>query len=154
MAVIDIIFLILIFIFAIHAGLKGFVEQISSIASVILGVLAGFFFYKNGADFLKTKLPSLEDVKVLPEILSFIILFFIAFAAVKFIGALLKNIVESVHLGKIDKVLGFLVGAVEGFALVAVVIFVIRIQPLFEPSSVLTGSVFAQSLSPLLEVFK
>ncbi|MDR0786048.1 MAG: CvpA family protein [Treponema sp.] len=154
MAVIDIIFLILILIFAIHAGLKGFVEQISSIVSVILGVLAGFFFYKNGAAFLKTKLPSLENVEVLPEILSFVVLFFIAFVAVKFIGALLKSIVEGVHLGKLDKVLGFIVGAVEGLAVVAAAIFVIRIQPLFEPTSVLTGSVFVQSLSPLFEVFK
>jgi membrane protein required for colicin V production len=62
--------------------------------------------------------------------------------------------VEGVHLGKLDKVLGFIVGAVEGLALVAAVIFIIRIQPLFEPSSVLDGSVFNQSLSPLLEIFK
>ncbi|MDR1127118.1 MAG: CvpA family protein [Treponema sp.] len=153
MAVIDIIFLILILIFAIHAGLKGFVEQISSVASVIFGMLAGFFFYKNGAAFLKTKLPSLESVKILPEILSFIILFFIVFVAVKFIGALLKSIVEGVHLGKLDKVLGFLVGAIEGLAFVAAIIFIINIQPLFEPSSVLSGSVFTQSLAPLLEIF-
>ncbi|MDR0645099.1 MAG: CvpA family protein [Treponema sp.] len=154
MTVIDIIFLILILIFAVHAGLKGFVEQISSLASVILGVLAGFFFYKNGAAFLKTKLPSLESIKILPEILSFIILFFIVFAVVKFIGALLKNIVEGVHLGKLDKILGFLVGMVEGLAIVVAVIFIIRIQPLFDPSSVLAGSIFEQTFSPLLAVFK
>jgi membrane protein required for colicin V production len=148
LAIIDFIFIALILIFALHAALKGFVREVFSTAAIVLGIVVAFYLYKNGAAFIRQKLPDLETVRVLPEILSFGCIFAVVFAFIKCIGRLLQDIVEGVRLGGINSFLGFLVGILEGLCVVAVVIFIFHIQPLFDPSPILATSIFDQLISP------
>jgi membrane protein required for colicin V production len=150
--VIDIVCFGLILVFAIRAMLKGFVEEAFSIGAIALGIAAGFFFYKNGATFIREKLPNLAEVNVVPEVLSFIALFIIALLVMKFIEKIISDIMERIHLGGIDKFLGFLLGILEGLCFTALVFFIIYIQPLFDPFPITEGSLFAVFFKPFLNV--
>ncbi|MDR0558324.1 MAG: CvpA family protein [Treponema sp.] len=152
-AVIDIVCFGLILVFAIRAMLKGFVEEAFSIGATALGIAAGFFFYKNGAAFIREKLPGLAGVKIVPEALSFIALFLAVFLVMKFIEKLVSDIMVRTNLGGIDKFLGFFLGIFQGLCFTAFVFFVIYMQPLFDPSPITAGSLFAAFLKPFLNVF-
>ena len=68
-AAIDIIFIILILIFTVRCALKGFVSELMSMASIVLGLLSALYFYKKGGEFVRNKF--MQDLEVLPEIIAF-----------------------------------------------------------------------------------
>jgi membrane protein required for colicin V production len=147
-AVIDIIFFVLIAIFTVRCALKGFVSELMSMASVVLGLLAALYFYKKGGEFVRIKL--MPDLKIIPEVLAFAALFLIVFIAIKILEAMLKEIIEGVRLGSADRFLGILFGLVEGIIVVSLVLFLFSVQPLFDPQPVLDKSLFAAMLMPFI----
>jgi len=147
-SVIDVIFILLILLFVIRCYLKGFVSELLSMAAVILGILASLFFYKNGGEFLRTQF--WPNMKIIPEVVAFIALFIIVFIVVKLLEVMLKGIINGVKLTGVDRFLGIIFGLAEGIAVISLVIFVLKIQPLFDPSSILSESFFARLLLPLI----
>ena len=147
-AAIDFLFIALILIFTVRCALKGFISEIMSMASVVLGLLTALYFYSKGGEFVRIKF--LPDVKILPEIIAFVALFLIVFASIKILEALLKDIVEGIKLGGADRVLGIFFGIAEGVVVVSLVLFILRIQPLFDPASIFENSIFAEMLLPLI----
>jgi len=148
-AVIDFIFLGLLGLFMIRCYLKGFVSELLSMASIVLGTLAALFFHKNGGEFLRTQFwPDLNNI--IPEIIAFIALFIIVLIIVKMLAIMLKGIIDGIKLGGIDRFLGILFGLAEGIAVVSLILFLIHVQPLFNSSSILSGSFFANLLLPLI----
>lgn len=145
-APVDIVFASLILILTVRCALRGFVEEFMSMASLILGILAAVLFYKNGAEYLRTKL----GADILPELLAFAGLFLIVFLLVKILEFILRDIVERVSLGTLDRLFGLLLGLVEGFLVVSVALFALSVQPLFDPSALLEESLFARFLLPLV----
>ena len=146
--VIDFIFIALIGLFIIRCYLKGFVSEILSMAGIVLGILASLFFYKNGADFLRSQF--WPELKVIPEILAFIGLFVIVFFIIKLLEVMLKGIINNIKLGGADRALGIIFGLAEGIAVVSLILFLLKIQPLFDPSSIISDSIFASFLLPLI----
>jgi len=147
-SVIDIIFIFLITLFVLRCYLKGFLSELLSMASIVLGLLASLFFYKNGGVFLRARF--WPDLKVIPEIVAFIALFLIVFIVVKLLEIVFKEIINEVQLGGADRFLGVVFGFAEGIAVISLVLFLLRIQPLFDPSSILADSFFARFLLPLI----
>jgi len=147
-SVLDFVFLGLLGLFMIRCYIKGFISELLSMAAVILGLLASLFFYKNGAAFIRAKY--LNDMKVVPEILSFIALFIIVFIIIKLFEILLKGVIEGVRLKGADHFLGIIFGLAEGLAVVCLILFILRIQPLFNPTPLLQDSFFARLLLPLI----
>jgi membrane protein required for colicin V production len=117
-------------------------------AAIILGLLAAFLFYKNGGEFLRTRF--WPELSTIPEIIAFVLLFVIVFLVVKLLEMMLKDIIEEVSLGSADRFLGIIFGLAEGIAVVSLVLFVLRIQPLFDPSAILSESFFSRLLLPLI----
>ncbi|MDR2151163.1 MAG: CvpA family protein [Spirochaetaceae bacterium] len=148
MAVIDIICIALIALLAIRGALIGFIENALSKASVILGACAALLLYKNGAAFIRTKI--LSEAKLLPECAAFVIIFGIVFLVVKLVQSWLKDIAERGRLKSADHFLGSLFGIIEGITVVAVMIFILNIQPLFDAQVLLSESIVAQYLLPLI----
>ncbi|MCL2213582.1 MAG: CvpA family protein [Treponema sp.] len=147
--VMDFIFMGLIGLFMIRCYLKGFVSELFSMAGLVFGILAALFFYKNGGEFLRTQFwPDLNNI--IPEIIAFIALFIIVLITVKMLAVMLKGIINGIKLGGIDRFLGIIFGMAEGIAVISLVLFIINIQPLFNSSSILTGSFFANLLLPLI----
>jgi membrane protein required for colicin V production len=145
---IDIVFSVLIFLLFLRGFLRGFIRELLSWASLVLGILGSVLFYKNGAIFIRDRF--LPGMKILPEILAFIAIFVIVFLVLKILGKILRDIVEGIHLGGVDKFLGAAFGLVEGLVLVSLVLFILTIQPLFDPTGILGSSLFAQFLLPLI----
>jgi membrane protein required for colicin V production len=147
-SVIDYIFLGLLGLFMIRCYLKGFISELLSMAAIVLGLLASLFFYKNGAVFIRERF--LPGIKVIPEILGFIALFIIVFIIVKLFEMLLKGVIEGVRLKGADHFLGIIFGLVEGVVVISLILFLLSIQPLFDPSALLNDSFFARILLPLI----
>jgi membrane protein required for colicin V production len=147
-AFIDLVFGLLIVLLLIRGHIKGLVAEVLSWASLVLGILASVFLYKNGAELIRTKM--LRTVKYLPEIMAFLLIFLIVFLIIKMFEKVLRDVINGVRLGGVDKLLGTIFGFIEGLALVSLILFILSIQPLFEPSAVLQGSIFAEILLPLI----
>lgn len=147
---IDIIFIALILILVIRCALRGFIEELMSMASVVAGVLSAVFFYKRGGAFIRERY--LENLGIIPEVLAFILLFFIPFVGIRILEHVIKDIVARVNLGGFDRFLGIIFGLIEGIALISLVLFVIDVQPLFDKNLLLEKSFFAHFLLPVIGV--
>jgi membrane protein required for colicin V production len=148
LAIIDIVFLVIIAIFAFRCALKGIVSELMSMAALILGLLAAIFFFRKTAELIRGRF--IPDVKILPEIISFALVFFIIFAAIKIIETILKEIIEGIKLGGPDRFFGFFLGLAEGLVIVCLLLFIINVQPFVEPELVLEDSFFAELLIPFI----
>ncbi|MDR2758454.1 MAG: CvpA family protein [Spirochaetaceae bacterium] len=145
---IDIIFIALVLILVIRCALRGFIEEVLSMASVVIGALSAVFFYKKGGAFIRERY--LENIEVIPEILAFVMLFLIPFVGIRILERIIKDIITRVKLGGFDRFLGILFGLLEGITLISLVLFVIDIQPLFDKNLLLEKSFFARFLLPLV----
>jgi len=148
LAVIDVVFLIIIAIFALRCALRGIVGEIMSMAALILGILAAIFFFRKTAELIRGKF--IPDVKALPEIVAFIMDFIIVFAVIKILETILKDIIERIQLGGPDRFLGFFLGIAEGLVIICLLLFLITVQPFVESDLLLEGSFFADKLMPYI----
>jgi membrane protein required for colicin V production len=147
-AVIDVIFILLITLFIIRCYLKGFINEVFPMAGFVLGLLVALFFYKKGGAFIRAKF--MPGTDVIPEILAFIFLFLFIFIFIKLLEKLLSDIIYQVELDSADRFLGVLFGLAEGIAVVSLILFLLRIQPLFDAGPLLSESVFAKLILPLI----
>jgi len=147
-APIDIVFVLLIILFTVRCAIKGFISELMSMASVVLGLLASLYFYKKGGEFIRDKF--MPDLELLPEVIAFIALFLIVFIVVKIIESMLKEIIEGIRLGGADRFLGVIFGIGEGIVVVSLLLFLFSIQPLFDHEPLLANSFFAQLLLPFI----
>jgi membrane protein required for colicin V production len=92
----------------------------------------------------------MPEVQVVPELIAFAAIFLIVFIAIKIIEMTLRSIIEGVRLGGLDRLLGFFFGLVEGIVIVCLLLFLISIQPLFDPKQIIEESFFAKILMPLI----
>jgi len=148
LAVIDVVFLVIIAIFALRCMLRGIVSELMSMAALILGILAAIFTFRKTAELIRGKF--VPDVKALPEIISFVAVFLIVFAVIKIFETILKDIIERIQLGGPDRFLGFFLGIAEGLVIVCLLLFLIIIQPFVEPALILDGSLLADILMPFI----
>jgi membrane protein required for colicin V production len=144
----DIICTVLILIFTVRCALRGFISEVMSMAAIVLGLLASLCFFKNGGEFVCDRY--MPEHRTIADIIAFILLFLIVFLVIKILERLLKDIIEGIKLGRADRFLGLLFGLLEGFIVVSLVLFLIFIQPLFDPHAVLNNSFFAGILLPLI----
>jgi membrane protein required for colicin V production len=147
-SIIDIAFVGLIGLFMIRCYLRGFVSELLSVAAIVLGLLASLFLYKNGADLLRKYF--LQDMQTLPEIVAFVVLFVIVFIIVKLLEKMLVDIIDQVSLTNADSYIGIIFGLAEGIVVVSLILFLLRVQPLFDPASLLSDSFFAKLLLPFI----
>jgi membrane protein required for colicin V production len=143
----DIAFTILIFLLSLRCFFKGFITELMSMASVVLGLLAAFLFHKPASAFVMEKW--LPDSAILADIIATAALFVIVFVAIRILEHIIRDIVSAVNLGGIDRFIGLIFGFAEGVLLVTLIVWIISIQPLFEAQSLLESSVIAQILLPL-----
>ena len=146
--VIDIIFFLLVALMIIHGYVKGFIGELFSWAPIVLAVYVAFFLCPQGAAFIRSH--TMQNVRLVPEILAFIAIFLIIMIFVKILEHILKDVVIGAKLGAVDKLLGAIFGLAEGIALTALILFVFNVQPLFDASKVIGESIFAEYLLPII----
>ena len=150
MHALDMFFIILMGLLVLRGFLRGFTGEFFSIASLALAFIAAFFLYKNGAVFLRSRY---LQMALLPEIFSFIAVFLIVFIAGKIMEHIVKDIIERLNLGTLDKALGIILGLAEALAVIVLIFFLFGIQPFFDSAPIFAQSIFARLLLPLMGSF-
>ena len=150
MPVIDFVFLVLIGLMIVHGYLKGFIEEIFSWATMVLAIWMAVLFYQSGGVFIRTKI--MANVRVVPEVLSFAAIFFFVMLFLKMLERVLKDVIQGAKLGSVNKVIGAIFGVAEGLALTTLILFVLRVQPLFDASDLIGESIFAEILLPFTRI--
>jgi membrane protein required for colicin V production len=143
----DIAFVILIFLLSLRCFFRGFITELMSMASLVLGLLAAFLFHKPASAFVMEKW--LPGSVILADVVATAALFVIVFAAIKILERIIQDIISAVDLGGVDRFIGLFFGFAEGVLLVTLIVWLISVQPLFDPQPLLESSVIAQILLPL-----
>ena len=144
MNIVDVVLIIFILLVGVICFKNGFINTvISSIGLIVVFVLS--FYLKNPiAEWLSLNLPffnfwgAFKDVSILNVVIYQVIAFFIVFAIlITIYGAVVKitNVIErilkfTIILGIPSKILGFLVGLIEGYFLAGVILIIFSLPVL------------------------
>ena len=148
MAGIDIVFLVIAAISALRCAARGFISELLSMAALVFGLLAAILFFRSGALLVRNWF--MPGSKGIPEVIAFAALFLIVFIVIKIVEITLKSIVDGIRLGGLDHLLGFILGCAEGIVIICLLLFLISIQPFFDPGPLLEKSFFAHIILPFI----
>ena len=143
---------IIILLVAIRASLRGLVAEVAGTASFVFGLLLSALFFDEGAAFIRER--GFVTMAIVPEMIAFAAIFITVFIAVKLVEGILKDIIQRISLSAIDHLLGFFFGIAEALVVIVVIIMIVNVQPLFDKSIVLDGSIFARFLMPNAEALR
>lgn len=137
-AIIDLVFLLLILLFAIVAAIKGFITELFSKGAPIISVWVSILTYKL------LSVPIMKFIKIewASKLIAFILIFILVFLVMKIIEKVVWEIFNRDVFIQLDRVLGFFLGVAEGIAIVILVLIVLKVQPFFDVSMLLEGSIF------------
>ncbi len=110
----DIIVLIIVGAAAVGGFLRGFVQEVLSLAAWILAIFAIHYLHTPLYDWLAPMIGTPSGAAVL----AFALLLLIPYAGMKLIAGRLGNSTRTSILGPIDRVLGFGFGAIKGIIVV------------------------------------
>ena len=123
MNILDIIIGIILILFAFSGFRKGLILEAFYLASYIIGVYGALYF----SDMITSWLSEL--IKVQPEyiaLIAFILTFIIFLVVFRYLGHLMSNLAEAIHLGFIDKIGGFVFGILKGLLLTSIFIIILN----------------------------
>ena len=147
-AYIDIAFTVLAVILAFRGFTRGFIKEFFALGAPIFGVIAGFIFYKPGGAFIRENY--ITDMAGFPEILAFILIFILFFMICKLVQKVLQDVIMGLKLGSLDKLLGGILGTIEGIAAIALILFLITSLPMSAGTEILENSLYGKIILPLL----
>ncbi len=116
----DITFSVIIAFCLIRGGFRGIVKE----ASAIIGVFGGFFAAYTYYPMLAERLSPFISSEAWLNIISFLLIFCIIFAAVSALGVVVKYLLKVVFLGWVDRLCGAGFGLVKGVLISAVLLMV------------------------------
>lgn len=146
MNILDYIFLAIIAIAALRCWFRGIIGEVLSAAALIGGLLAGVVFYRPLANWLTT----MVNLGSLSLVAGFLMGFAIVFVAFKVLERSLRGILEGFNLDILDKLLGFGFGAFEGLLISAILLLLLKFQPVVDVGELLEGSLAARILLPII----
>ena len=138
----DIIILVIIAASAVWGIFKGFVRQIVSIAALLLGVWCAFKFTAYLSAQAK-ELLSLSIAQNTLHIIMFVVIFILVMILAHFIGKGIEGIVKLSMLGWLNRLLGFLFGALKATIILSIAVYLINyINNMFHiiPQDIFSGS--------------
>lgn len=106
----DIIVLIIVGVAAVGGFLRGFVQEVLSLAAWVLAIFAIHYLHTPLYEWLEPKIGTPSGAAVL----AFALLLLIPYAGMKLIAGRMGQSTRSSILGPIDRVLGFGFGAIKG----------------------------------------
>jgi membrane protein required for colicin V production len=112
----DIIALLVVGIAAVGGFMRGFVQEVLSLAAWILAIAAIHYLHTDMTGFLSRYIGTPTSAAML----AFALLLLIPYAAMKLIAGRLGNASRNSIIGPFDRVLGFGFGAVKGMIMVVI----------------------------------
>ena len=145
--VLDIIFSIIVLVFALGAWMNGLIKELLGKLAPVVSILVAALFFGSLTPAVQRSIPQ----PALSAVVAFLTLFVVTFLAVKIVQKLLSVVFSGDILGSLNRVLGLLFGVVEGLAVVSAVIIVLLVQPWFSVDEAVQSSLYWQLLGALLE---
>ncbi len=142
----DIVFIAIMLLLAIHGTIAGFVKEFFSKAAIVLGVFISVMFYAKLSPYLNRHIES----EFVSKIISFLLIFILVYLIVRLIQHFVGTFFEGEILNGLDRVLGFFFGAAEGFLVVCIVLIIFYAQPWFDLGPLVIDSFFHKTLNELL----
>ena len=149
--IIDIIILLIIVISAIYGAFKGFISQLVSIVSLLLGVWCAFKFASYVSGYIKN-LFAIGETAV--YIIAFIIILLVVIILCTFIGKGIEKIVSFTMLNWLNRLLGILFCAIKSVVIMSIVVFLLNYADKtwdLIPNSLFSNSIFYPHLEGLSE---
>ena len=112
----DIIVLLIVGVAAVGGVMRGFVQEVLSLAAWILAIFAIRYLHTDLTEFLASYI----GTPTTAALLAFALLLLIPYAAMKLIAGRLGQATRNSIIGPFDRVLGFGFGAVKGVIIVIV----------------------------------
>ncbi len=147
MNALDWVCLAIVLILALRCLVRGFVAEILSVASWIVGAAVALLLYRQAGAFLHGRFANLP----LPEAVAFAAIFVLAFLLTRLLGHMLREGLEAANLATLDKVLGFFLGLFEGLVSVSLILLVMQaLGDFLGIAKILEGSFFARTILPVI----
>lgn len=121
---IDALILIMVLGFGVGGLFRGLIKEVGSLLGVIGGIFLGFRLNPVMVKFIGKIIP-INDAII--SVIAFSLIFLIVVVLVHFLMNLVNKLMQSLLLGGVDKVLGFLFGAFKGLLLASVVVILISL---------------------------
>jgi len=149
MNLLDFILLIPVVWLCIRGFVKGLIIELATLAGLVLGILAAYFFADSLQSLIKDYF-SFNDQAT--RIIAYVIIFVLVWLVVYLVGKLVEKSVDLVAMGWLNKLLGAVVGIVKGIVLVCIILYIfekIDTREKVITPQVKEGSMFYQ---PIMEV--
>lgn len=152
MGILDIVFLVVLFIAFISGMQKGLITSLLACVAMFGALMLGKAFEGELAErfldsdfrvWFNDNFANGGDLEQLFHVLSFVIVFILAYAALMLIVNLINNIVRMPKLKGVDGLLGGVLGLVRGYVVICIAVAAIEI--LFKPLES-EGNLFVQTL--------
>lgn len=122
MEIVDIILIGLLVVGGVRGFKKGLIDQVVSIAALLLGIWVAIRFSDFTANLLITKFNFTSEYI---SVISFVITFAAAVVGVHFVGKLAEKLIDMVALGFVNRLAGFAVGVLLWGFILSVVLSVV-----------------------------
>lgn len=140
---IDYVIFVLFIVGGIWGAIKGFMDELSTKFGYILGFLFAIMFTHLLAPFFQEKAGFPAWVAAF---ISYFIFFIGGYLLMKLLGGILSNIVNTANASVVDNILGFFLGLVEAFILMAAIEYFLGFQNLFNLQHYFDESLFSSKL--------
>ena len=139
----DYILFVVLMIGGIWGAIKGFLDELSSKTGLVMGfILALMFTYSLSSVFRER----LGFPQWFSAFVSYFLIFVVGYLFMKLLGSVLSTIVEQANISVVDNILGFFLGLIEAFFMIAAIEFILGYQNLFNLQPVFEESLFSSKL--------
>ncbi len=121
MGAVDLVVLGFILLFAIKGTINGLISEAISILGIILAVLFSYMLYEPLFKFMQALGLGEQGAAVGAYILGFLIVYVI----VLLLGRLVQKTLQMIHLGWVNKILGFTFGLFKGAFIASVILWIV-----------------------------
>jgi uncharacterized membrane protein required for colicin V production len=139
----DYILFVILMVGGIWGAIKGFLDELSSKFGLVLGFMLALMFTHALAPVFQNKL---GFPLWFAAFSSYFIIFIVGYLFVRIIGSVLFNIVDTANISVLDNILGFFLGLVEAFIMIAAFEYILGYQNLFNLQPVFEESLFSSKL--------
>lgn len=142
----DIALLAVVGLSAIFGAFRGFIREILSLLAWLIAGWLAMHFFPVFAD----RLTAVIEQQTLRQAAAFLLIFLAALLAIALVNRLLALLIRVSQLGGIDRLLGFIFGALRGVMIGVVFVVMIDLSPLAD-SSAWAGSVVVDGYRQLAQ---
>ncbi|MBW6459157.1 MAG: CvpA family protein [Bacteroidales bacterium] len=153
MNLLDLLILVPIVWGCIRGFSKGFIIELATLAGLVLGIMAAFYFASSAAALLREYFTFNENVA---RITAYVLIFITVMLLAYIIGKIIEKVVDMMALGWLNKILGALVGIVKGAVVASLLLFIIVTFDINEkiiPRQTKERSMFYQAVSKVVPFF-